>query len=221
MRSMERLRSSRSGDALERGPSMMGAMEPRVTFAVTMPAVEAESRDLALIARAQRGDATAFDDLIRPRIERLLRLAISITGNESDGRDVVQEVCVRVWRELPKLRDPGKFDAWLSRILVNGCRSSMRGRRRSEVREISIDGMAAEQSGRDAAVGDRLSTTDAIQRAFSRLDGDKRTIPILHHVDGRSVAEIAELLRIPRGTAMWRLHTARQALERALEVERR
>ena len=53
------------------------------------------------MTRAQRGDSVAFDDLIRPRMERLLRLAISITGSEADGRDVVQEACVRVWRELP------------------------------------------------------------------------------------------------------------------------
>ena len=57
---------------------------------------------LALGARARRGDPAAFDDLIRPRMDRLLRLAISITGSEADGRDVVQEACVRVLRELPR-----------------------------------------------------------------------------------------------------------------------
>ena len=179
-------------------------------------------QDVGLVQSAQRGDAAAFDALIRPRIDRLLRLAISITGNEPDGRDVVQEVCVRVWRELPKLRDAARFDAWLSRILVNGCRSNMRGRRRAAIREISIEGLATEEmSVRDTAAGDDLSTTDEIRRAFSRLDADKRSILVLHHVDGRSVAEIADVLRIPEGTAMWRLHAARRALERALQVERR
>jgi RNA polymerase sigma-70 factor (ECF subfamily) len=178
-------------------------------------------RDVDLVQRAQRGDAAAFDALIRPRIDRLLRLAISITGNEPDGRDVVQEVSVRVWRELPKLRDAARFDAWLSRILVNGCRSNMRGRRRAAVREISIESLASEGLSHDAAAGDGLSTTDEIRRAFGRLDADKRSILVLHHADGRSVAEIADLLRIPKGTAMWRLHAARRALERALQVERR
>ena len=177
---------------------------------------------LALIARAQRGDAVAFDDLIRPRMERLLRLAISITGSEADGRDVVQDACVRAWRELPRLRDPERFDAWLSRIIVNACRSSLRTRRRSGVREISLDGpTVGEPRGREPAVGDRVSGADTIRRAFARLDPDKRTILVLHHADGRSVAEIADLLAIPRGTAMWRLHNARRALERALEVEER
>jgi RNA polymerase sigma-70 factor (ECF subfamily) len=182
---------------------------------------QGDVRDVDLVQRAQRGDAAAFDALIRPRIDRLLRLAISITGNEPDGRDVVQEVSVRVWRELPKLRDAARFDAWLSRILVNGCRSNMRGRRRAAVREISIESLASEGLSHDAAAGDGLSTTDEIRRAFGRLDADKRSILVLHHVDGRSVAEIADLLRIPKGTAMWRLHAARQALQRALQVERR
>jgi len=61
---------------------------------------------------------------------------------------------------------------------------------------------------------------DAIRRAFRRLDAGKRTILILHHVEGRPVSEIAILLGIAEGTAKSRLHTARAALERALEVER-
>ncbi|HEV8401460.1 MAG TPA: sigma-70 family RNA polymerase sigma factor [Candidatus Limnocylindrales bacterium] len=178
--------------------------------------------DVDLVRRAQHGDASAYDDLIRPRIERLLRLAISIIGNEPDGRDVVQDVCVQVWQALPNLRDPERFDAWLSRILVNGCRSNMRGRRRVAVREISMDGVMGDGPASDDPVpSDHLSTNDAIRRAFDRLDADKRSILVLHHVDGRSVTEIADLLRIPKGTAMWRLHAARRSLERALEVERR
>ena len=177
---------------------------------------------LALVARARRGDPAAFDDPIRPRMDRLLRLAISITGSEADGRDVVQEACVRVWRELPRLRDPRRFDAWLSRIVADGCRSSLRTRYRSGVHEISLDGAAVgEPRGREPAVGERVSRADTIRRAFARLDPDKRTILVLHHVEGRSVASIADVLAIPRGTVMWRLHNARRALERALEVEER
>ena len=75
------------------------------------------------------------------------------------------------------------------------------------------------------AVGDPpwagVCKADSIRRAFARLDPDKRTILVLHRVDGRSVADIADVLAIPRGTAMWRLHNARRALERALEVEER
>jgi RNA polymerase sigma-70 factor (ECF subfamily) len=211
-----------TGSLAGTSPRKMHDMSSQQASAPSAEWAPGDVRDIGLVQRAQRGDAAAFDALIRPRIDRLLRLAISITGNEPDGRDVVQEVCVRVWRELPKLRDAARFDAWLSRILVNGCRSNMRGRRRAAVREISIDGLASEGTFvRDTATGDSLSTTDEIRRAFGRLDADKRSILVLHHLDGRSVAEIADLLQIPKGTAMWRLHAARRALERALKVERR
>lgn len=183
---------------------------------------DAVSGDAGLIERARLGDELAFDELIRPRLDRLLRLAISITANESDGRDVVQEACVHVWRDLPKLRDTARFDAWLSRIVVNGCRSSLRGRRRLAVREISMDASAAtEPSSPGGTSTDELSRADTIRRAFARLDPDKRSILVLHHVEGRSVADIAGVLQIPSGTVMWRLHAARRALERALEVEGR
>jgi len=183
---------------------------------------DAVAGDAGLIERARHGDEAAFDDLIRPRLDRLLRLAISITANESDGRDVVQEACVQAWRHLPRLRDTDRFDGWLSRIVVNGCRSSLRGRRRRAVREISIDApLAAEPSSPGASVGDQLSRADSIRRAFARLDPDKRSILVLHHVEGRSVTEIADALQVPSGTVMWRLHSARRALERALEVESR
>jgi RNA polymerase sigma-70 factor (ECF subfamily) len=195
------------------------------THALNAIAIEAGagSPELALVARAQGGDAAAFDRLIRPRLERLLRLAISTMGNESDARDVVQDSCLRAWRELPRLRDRDAFDAWLARIVVNGCRSAMRRRRRVTVREIPIEGLPAgsEPASTARRVGDELSATDAIRRAFDRLDGDRRLILVLHHVEERPISEIAALLGIPEGTAKWRLHKARLDLARALEVEER
>lgn len=181
------------------------------------------SRDVALIELAQGGDADAFESLLRPRMERLLRIAQSIMANEADARDVVQDACLRVWRDLPRLRDPERFDSWLGKIVVNGCRSGLRGRRRVAVREIPTDAIEPDSLRMPAAggPGDEESAAALLRRAFSRLDGDKRTIVVLHHIDGRSVLEIAKLLRIPEGTVKWRLHSARKALERALEAERR
>src|SRR5262245_40072130 len=80
----------------------------------------------ALLERAASGDAEAFDALIRPRLDRLWRVAGAITQNSSDAQDAVQEACVLAWRELPRLRDHAKFDAWLTRIVVNACRGVLR-----------------------------------------------------------------------------------------------
>jgi RNA polymerase sigma-70 factor (ECF subfamily) len=182
----------------------------------------AGSRELALIARAQAGEAEAFDALLRPRMERLLRIALSIMTNEADARDVIQDACLVVWRELPRLRDADRFDAWLARIVVNGCRSALRTRRRTAIREIPAEVLDSGAINVPTAEGpgDDESAAAILRSAFARLDPDKRTIVVLHHIDGRSVLEIADLLRIPEGTVKWRLHSARKALARALEVER-
>jgi RNA polymerase sigma-70 factor (ECF subfamily) len=91
------------------------------------------------------------------------------------------------------------------------------------VHEIAVldDPLREGLGGRGPSPGDALSDADLIRRAFARLDADKRTILILHHVDERPISEIARILQIPEGTAKWRLHAARRALERALEVEGR
>jgi RNA polymerase sigma-70 factor (ECF subfamily) len=179
--------------------------------------------EVALVERAQTGDPVAFDALVGPRLERLLRLAMAILGNEPDARDAVQDGCLLAWRELPRLRDSGRFEAWLWQIVINRCRTALRGRWRTQVREMPIESIAPgdepPRSGR--SLGDEVSAADAIRRAFARIDVDKRTLLVLHHVDDRSIDEIATLLRIPGGTVKWRLHAARRALERALEVERR
>ena len=186
----------------------------------TRPAVREEA---SLVARAQNGDRIAFEILIAPRLGRLLRLTGSILANEADASDAVQEACLRAWQELPRLRDADSFEAWLWRIAVNACRTALRGRRRSQVREIAIEqmplGFDPPHSAR--ALDDSLSQSDVVERAFRRLDPDKRAILVLHHIDERSVVDIAELYSIPTGTAKWRLFSARKAFDRALEVKSR
>jgi RNA polymerase sigma-70 factor (ECF subfamily) len=175
------------------------------------------------VERAQAGDRVAFEALIEDRVWRLLRLASSILLHDADARDAVQESCLRAWVELPKLRDRDQFEAWLWRIVINACRSSLRRRGRVSIREIAIDEDADGRQFSDPTPGiaEAASEIDVIRRAFRRLDPDRRTILILHHVEERSVANIADLLAIPEGTAKWRLYAARRALARALEVERR
>jgi RNA polymerase sigma-70 factor (ECF subfamily) len=188
-------------------------------------AAEALDRDLALVARAAGGDDAAFDDLLEPRLERLFRMARAILRDESRARDVVQEACVHAWRELGSLRAPGRFDAWLSQIVVNGCRTELRRSNRRAVREITLDesagqGVPSQRVGGSPVLGDQVVEAEAVRRAFVRLDADDRALLVLHYVEDRPVAEIATALRIPSGTVKWRLSRARGALERALEAER-
>jgi RNA polymerase sigma-70 factor, ECF subfamily len=176
----------------------------------------------ALVEQARDGDQVAFGTLVESRTPRLLRLALSILGSDADARDVVQEAFLRAWRELPWLRDLDRFDAWLARIVVNGCRDRWRSHRRVALREIPAGELDPDREPTSAApIGDRVASVDMIQRAFARLDIDQRTILVLHHVEELPVADIAASLAIPVGTAKWRLHRARGALSRALELEGR
>jgi RNA polymerase sigma-70 factor (ECF subfamily) len=176
--------------------------------------------DPALIRRAQRGDVEAFTELIAERIEPMSRTAMAIIGNQADARDAVQEALASIWRSLPSLRDPSRFEAWSTRILVHASRRIAGRRRRASVRELAIEPTADVEIGPravapDEAVADRV----ALERAFDRLDADARTILVLHHLDARSIAEIASILGIPAGTVKSRLHKARGDLERALARE--
>lgn len=178
-----------------------------------------------LVLRASRGDVAAFDELVTTRLGASLRLARAIVDSPSDAEDVVQEAFVLAWRGLPRLREPERFDAWFGRILVNTARSHVRSR--GSVTPISMDRQWTDPDHRDDNTPGRhdpalasVDDSDALRRAIDRLSVDQRSILALHHLEERPVAEIAAVLGIPVGTAKWRLHAARQALERALEAER-
>lgn len=172
--------------------------------------------DATLIERARAGDADAFERLIEARLERAYRTAFAILRTDWDARDACQEAFIAAWRELPRLRDVDRFDAWLDRIVVNQCRSLLR-RRKTRVREISID--AAPEATDDLSAPspiEALADEDLVRRAFARLSPDQRSVLALHHGEGRTVADIASLLGVPAGTVMWRLYRARRALEKVL-----
>jgi RNA polymerase sigma factor (sigma-70 family) len=176
-----------------------------------------------LVERAQAGDREAFEALLDRWLATAYRTACAILGDEADARDATQDAFLRAWRGLPRLRDPDRFDAWLSRILVNRCRT-LRGRRhRATVREIHLSVLPERQepSIRDGPWADPPTSLDVVERAFERISVGDRTLLVLHHLDHHSVAEIAARLRIPVGTAKSRLFAARHALQRALEVELR
>lgn len=169
----------------------------------------------SLVARACAGDVDAFEQLIRERTDRVVRLAMAIVADETEARDVAQEAFITAWRQLADLRDQDRFEAWLTRIVVNKARMALRSRRRRRVREIPAAEMAttaAEGRTVDRPDGDAGRLADAL----GALHPDRRAILALHHLEGRSVAEIADTLEIPVGTAKSRLFAARQALGRAL-----
>src|SRR3954471_4884326 len=105
----------------------------------------------ALVLDAMRGDHDAFAALITAATARLFALACLILRDSDRAEDATQEAFVRAWREIPRLRDPDRFDAWLRRLLVNACYDEARRvTRRAEVSLISIG---------DRSVGDTSATS--------------------------------------------------------------
>ena len=154
-------------------------------------------------------------------MDAVYRLSFAILGDEADARDAAQDAFVTAWRQIGRLRDPDRFDVWLQRVAVNAARMTHRSRRRRGVREIPaarLGGVLPEVRATRSPAERDARTLDA---ALARLPIEQRTILALHHLDGRSIAELAEVLDIPAGTVKSRLSAARQALRVAIDAEAR
>lgn len=189
------------------------------------PAMVVEQRggaigEQALVERARRGDAHAYDALVASRLAPTFRLVKAIVGHAADADDVTQEAFVQAWRTLPQLRDADRFDAWFGRVVVNTARMHLR--RRRHVMTVSVAELETQDHpafGRVDAAIDAVGTSQALQAAIDRLTVEQRTILALHHLEARPLKDIAAMLDIPVGTAKWRLSEARNALRRAMESQ--
>lgn len=167
--------------------------------------------------QAQRGDRDAYEALVRAASRRLYLTAYRIVRDPDVADDATQGALVSMWRELPGLRDPGRFEAWTYRLVVRECYSELRRRRRRGVRQID----AAEV---EAIVGDdtpRTDLRDQLDRALRTLSLEHRTVVVLHHYVGLPLTEIADVLGVPPGTVGSRMHHAKRALRAALDADER
>jgi RNA polymerase sigma-70 factor, ECF subfamily len=165
-----------------------------------------------LVPRAQRGEADAFESLIRATYDGLYATAYRILRERDAAEDAVQDAIVRCWRDLRGLRDPDRFEAWLYRLLVNACRDHMRrSRRRPSV--VYDQPMEMPMSGDDFAT---VAEHDALERAFLALPADQRIALVLTHYVGYSAPEVAQILGVPTGTVYSRIHYGARAMRGAL-----
>jgi RNA polymerase sigma-70 factor (ECF subfamily) len=169
-----------------------------------------------LVIRAQHGDEDAFSALATSLGGRWLNVAQRIVRDGDMAEDATQAAIVAIWRQLPRLRDPDRFEGWAYRILVNECRSELRRERRA-IPTMSL--LPDDRSVRDDSTD--LADRDQLEQAFLRLPVEHRAILVLQHYLGLTLDQCAERLDIPVGTARSRSHYAKRQLRAALEADER
>jgi RNA polymerase sigma factor (sigma-70 family) len=169
-----------------------------------------------LLERARRGDQEAFGELAAAKVDRLLAIARHMLRDADLAEDATQEALVRCWRQLPKLRDLERFDAWLYRILIRAIADQAGSRHRFEanVRLVTIEPRVGDSSA-------NLADRDQLERSFRRLAIGHRAVVVLHHYGGLPLSEVALALAIPLGTAKSRYHYAMSALRASVEADAR
>jgi len=174
--------------------------------------------DRDLVEAARRGDQAAFVDLVHSRGDRLFAIAHRILRDVDRAEDALQDALVIAWRNLPDLRDPDRFDAWVHRLLTNVCIEHARRERRNtaNLRVLAFDQHPAAP---DDVLG--VAVRDQLDRGFRRLTPDERALLVLRHYVGYEPTEIATLLGLPAGTVRSRLHHAHRAMRAALDADAR
>jgi len=173
--------------------------------------------DTELIGRAQHGDEEAFASLAVAVGDRLHAVAHRILRDTGLAEDATQQALLAIWRDLPRLRDLARFDAWSYRLLVRACYAEGRRSRHwlPNLRLLPTDEPAVAEG--TSLVVDR----DQLERGFRRLSIDHRAVAVLHHYLAMPLDEVAETLGVPVGTVRSRLHHAMRGLRAALEADAR
>jgi RNA polymerase sigma-70 factor (ECF subfamily) len=172
--------------------------------------------DRSLVEQAKRGDREAFQVLAFGVSDRLFGVAHRMLRDFDAAGDALQGALMRIWRDLPSLRDPDRFEAWAYRVLIHACQDQLRSSRRAApvLRAVQPEGIADDPA---TAVGDR----EEVERAFRRLNADQRAVIVLQYYRDLSLPEIAEVLQVPIGTVRSRAHYAKQVLRAAIEADSR
>jgi len=169
--------------------------------------------NVELVDRARRGDRQAFDALVAGMVDRLYSIARLILRDADRAEDATQETLVRCWRDLPSLREPSRFDAWIHRLLIRAVHDEFRAQRRhsANIRVLHAEPSQPDESG-------SVALREELQLGFARLTFEHRSVLVLRLYLGLSIDETAATIGIPAGTAKSRLHYATEAMRLALEA---
>ena len=186
---------------------------------------EAASDDLDLVHASKDGDVTAFETLVKRYDRKLLRIAQSITHNREDSQDAVQEAFLKAYQNLATFRGDSKFSTWLIRITVN--QSIMKLRKQRATREASLDeDFQAEGNILPIEVTDwapnpeqlywASELRDILIKCLKELNPILRTVFVLRDIEGLTIDQTVEVLRVSETAVKARLWRARLQLREGL-----
>jgi RNA polymerase sigma-70 factor (ECF subfamily) len=173
-------------------------------------------------------DRATFAEQAMPFAPQLYSAALRMTRNQPDAEDLLQETYLRAYRGFDRFTEGTNLRAWLFRILTNTYINTYRAKQRrpvetdlADVEDLylyrrlgSLDAVLASRSAEDQLID--LFTDDEVKQALEDLPENFRIPVLLADVEGFSYKEIADMLDIPIGTVMSRLHRGRKAMQRAL-----
>lgn len=168
--------------------------------------------DRDLVIAAQRGDESAFTDLIKHLGDRLYATAHHILRDPGQADDAAQQAMIDIWRKLPTLKDPDAFPAWAYRILIRAAYAEAARRKRWVLRPVLVRQAHQVEPDPAGAIVER----DRLDRALDTLKLDQRAVLVLKHYTGLTDSQIAGALAIPEGTVRSRLHYATRSLRATL-----
>ena len=181
-----------------------------------------EAESVIAVQRVRTVGAEALAEVLHAHRPLICGLARRVAGAGSDLEDVVQDALVAIAASLPRFRGECRLSTWIAGITVRTALRHAQRRRQRETRVASLD--ASEEAERLAVRGaedpsGRLEAKEfaaCVQASIDRLPPDQRAVVALRHVEGLTLHEIAETLRLPLGTVKSRLHHARQALRQMM-----
>lgn len=177
--------------------------------------------DAALVARAIGGDRRAEDALVRRHAREVARLVARLLGTHDGLDDVVQEVFLAAFVQLPTLREPAAFRGWLLRIAINKSRREIR--RKRFLRTLGLDRTTPDGT-LEALADDAVSPSvraelSAVDAVLSRLPADQRIAWVLRVVEGHTVRDVSRLTACSVATAKRRIAAAREKVLSAVDEE--
>jgi RNA polymerase sigma-70 factor (ECF subfamily) len=169
--------------------------------------------DQEIIGRVIAGDRDAFATLVNRYSDPLYRHALGMTGSPDVAEDILQTSFIKAYHHLGEVR--GRFDAWLFRIVANGCKDWLKNIRRTHL-SYDEDDQPSSFNTPDQDL-DRTELRSDLDQALAELAPSLREAFVMKHVEGRSYEEMADLLATTVGALKMRVHRAREALQALLE----